>query len=217
MVRWKIGVTTAPRQPNFLDQTLTSLHEAGWNYEDICVYSEPGSADPTPPVVRYLHQLQQGAWCNWRFVLHRLSLSDCDYVAIVQDDIVCRPGLSAYLEKSMDSKGLYSPYVTKRGSALVNEGWTLNHAGWSLCGACFFAMTRSVAIWLDTVLPLSVRENKHIDAYVGKILKEKQLPLYAHVPSLVEHLADAHSTLGYRENLQCRTAFEYSPKPIGEK
>ena len=43
--KWTVGVITAPREQGYyLDQTLRSLHNAGW--EDVTVFAEPGSVIP---------------------------------------------------------------------------------------------------------------------------------------------------------------------------
>lgn len=217
MVRWKIAVTTAPRHPNFLDQTLVSLHAAGWDYENITVYAEPGSTPSVLPVTESLNVTKVGPYLNWRQALWRLSESDCEYVAIVQDDLAFRPGLRAYLDDTMRDTAVFSPYLSRKdGHALapVKEDWHLCNSGWNYCGACFFAMPRSLAVTLHKGLPERVPENKHIDAVVAHFLKTHELLLYVHSPSLVQHLADAHSTMGYGANPFCRTAHRYTEEPL---
>jgi len=217
MVRWKIAVTTAPRHPNFLDQTLTSLCESGWNYTDLQVNAEPSSASSVLPVREYINGSLAGPWRNWRQALADLITKECEYLAIVQDDLIFRPGLRQYLDETMLDRAVYSPYLSKKDAAslgAVKEGWHQCKTGWAMCGACFFAMGRTLAVELLNHLPANVPENKHIDAVLANLLKNLHIPLYVHSPSLVQHLADEHSTLGYGKNPYCRTGYGYTEEPL---
>ncbi|MCA9362094.1 hypothetical protein KC906_01845 [Candidatus Kaiserbacteria bacterium] len=217
MVRWKIAVTTAPRHPNFLEQTVVSLQSAGWDYSNITVYAEPSSVSVSPPVVVEQHTTVLGPWRNWLHTLGSLCAEDCEYIAIVQDDLIFRPGLKKYLNETMMDYAVYSPYVSKRDAISIGnvpEGWHPCTSGWHLCGACFFAMPLSLGQQLCQTLPAIVPENKHIDAVVALHLQQAKIPLYVHMPSLVQHLADAHSTMGYGRNPHCRTAHQYTEEPI---
>lgn len=215
--RWKIVITTAPRQKSFLQETFTSLMAAGWGPDEITVFAEPGTETfDQPTYVWRQHPVTLGPWRNWRAALTYLAGRDVEYVAIVQDDLIFRPRLRKYLDATIGT-GVFSPYLSQKDASTLPKqggGWTACRSGWQLCGACFFAMGRATAEDLDQVLPATVAGNKHIDAVLGKHLLNAKLPLYVHCPSLVQHLADDCSTLGYGANPWCRTAFQYCDEPI---
>jgi hypothetical protein len=215
---WAIGITTAPRDKVTLRDTIESLKVAGW--DKLLVLCEPGSEIfPHPGVEYHIHDAKLGAWSNWRFALQVLTRQENDYVAIVQDDMIVRPGLRKYLEDSIITsvgvKGLFSPYKAAHYH-YSQEGWCQNKTGWNLCGACFYAMNLTTAKFMDSKLPKTVRTNRHIDAYVGSLFLESKLTLMVHNPSLAQHTADDNSTLGIKPNPHIRKANDYTDKPIGE-
>jgi len=116
-LKWTVGVTTAPREKGYyLDRTLRSLRNAGW--DNIVVFAEPGSVIPDDfdgDVVS--RRKQYGDWTNWGTGLYELFLSepDTDYFFMAEDDALVCKGAKQYLESSLPfigdfaSVSLYTP------------------------------------------------------------------------------------------------------------
>lgn len=213
---WKLLVTTAPRprSADLLNPTLQTLQQAGWSPEEITVYAEPGSVTPAPLAANLVQRPERfGLYANWRDMLAG-AVDTADLVATVQDDIVCRPGLRAYLERTIDTAAVYSPYTSVKDFKPGSPGWFQSFSGWQLCGALFLVFPRAVLSALHDRLPLSVPENKHIDAYLGRLCLQQQLPLLLHRPTLVQHLGDACSTSGYAPNSYTRSGHGFVDEPL---
>lgn len=215
--RWRVGITTAPRPDGkeFLTGTIASLLAAGWGEDELVILAEPDS--PVPPqlgVAVKQNARKLGVYANWREGLMHLLPCPDGMVALVQDDQQVRPGLKAYLERTATEDGVYSPYTSKKDYKEGPAGWFQTDSGWALCGAMFFAMNGRTASLVNRHMPLAVSENKHVDAYVGVVLKDQKIPLYLHRPTLTQHLADNCSTAGYTSNEWCRTGRGFIDDPI---
>ena len=216
---WGIGITTAPRPSgnDLLTPTVQSLKAAGWDDCNIYVFMEPNSIVTEEEVVTVHNGTTLGAWRNWRRSLERLLElePDAKMYALIQDDLKVRPGLRSYLERNtVGPPALYSPYTSKREHKPGADGWFKSTTGWNFCGACFYVMHPAVVAYLDAHLPDTVRGNLHIDAHVASHLVKSPYPLLCHGPSLIEHMADADSTLGYKAHPAIRTASGFIDEPI---
>lgn len=130
-MKWTVGIITAPRDKGFyLDQTLTSLKDAGWS--EATVFAEPGAPVPedfTGDLVR--RRKQYGDWTNWASGLYELFLSepDTDYYFMLEDDALVCKGARKYLEYALPNLGdfaslsLYTPskYYKKRRRRLFHN------------------------------------------------------------------------------------------------
>lgn len=216
-MKWSIGITSAARDINFLPATIDTLQQAGWSGKDIRVFADHNCPPVEHDVEVVRRPTQLGAWKNWRQGLRDLLSGKplADVYALVQDDIEVRSDTRGKIETMIQQSpvsAVYTPYVSRKDATyleLRTAGWQQLRAGSTLCGACFFAMASPFARHLNKTLPLEVHENKHIDAYLGTYLLDNEFPLFVHRPSLLQHLADAHSTLGYKESPFCRTAHGY--------
>jgi hypothetical protein len=215
---WTIGVTTAPRRISTIKATLDSLQAAGW--PEITVFAEPDSDMPEIEGVRYVERVEKyGAYKNWREALRecRDAGINSEYFALAQDDLVVRPELRQCMEEGSlvserDTIAIVSPYCPGH-NYLGGKGWGVIRADWGLCGACFYAFNTRTINFLDKTMPRRVHENKHIDGYVGKMVKATNCKFQTHRPSLVQHTANDNSTLGYGPHPRIRTANDYKDEP----
>jgi len=162
------------------------------------------------------HQNQQnlGVWKNWRAALSRLVASSAPLLAITQDDIQVCGNLQAYVTRAVTSitgKHLLSPYTSTPDAIRsgYSSGWRDIYPGWNYIGACFWCFDREMGVWLDEHLPQEVEHNRCVDAQVGKALLTQQIPIFIHLPSLVEHLGDECSTAGHAPNPKTRRGYDY--------
>lgn len=216
---WAVGITTAPRKRLFLDATWNSARAAGW--ESAVAFAEPGSPQPELPGLSYVtHREKQGAWRNWRGLLTHLArrADECELVMMIQDDVAFRPGLRKFLEETVSptERTIYSPYTCNyfRNYFSKRQGWVSFKPGFAMIGALTYVFNRDTLLWLERTLPQEVKRNQHIDAYLGLAMKEARLPIYTHIPSLAQHLADDCSSLGYKRDPRIREASDFVAEPI---
>ena len=211
-VRWRIGITTAPR-PNgevFVNELITKMMAEGW--DRIHVFAEPDSNVNQRPGVKIIqNETKLGVYENWRQAVDRIAIGPCNVCALVQDDIEFRPGLKTYMAEAMVQDALYTPYVSNKDYKKGPDGWFDVTSGWDYCGALFFAARATFFRRLAMELPKSVPGNRCIDAHVAKHLLERNDQLLAHRPTLVQHLADECSTAGHGPDPHCRTGRGYLP------
>lgn len=197
-MQWTVAVTTAPRPVPTLEATLAGLARAGW--QDIEVIADTGRA---------------GAWATWLKALGK-SLARRpapDALLLCQDDAAFCRGLRDYLERTLwpnPQAALCSPYcpAVYRGP---QRGWHREDRGWQLIGAVCWAIPRAAAEAMFEALRRQKAE-KHVDARVGRWAEQTRRSVWYHTPSLVQHIADANSTLGYAAQPDLRQAADF----IGE-
>jgi len=219
--KWRLGITTAPRPEgkSFLAETIRHVKRAGWT--DIVVFAEPNAiCDPgmTPDVYEGVTVIDRphnfGVYQNWRDGWDKLVWKQADFYAMLQDDQRIRPGLRGYLERTITSTAVYTPYTSKKDHRSGLDGWYRVWSGWNFCGALFFAMNAEMAKMLAARLPAQVAQNRHIDAHLASRLTKWGVDLLAHRPTLVDHLADEYSTAGHGPNPFCRTGRGYIDEEI---
>ena len=221
-------MTTAPRPGNpRIESTLKSLREAGFT-DPVHVFAEPGSPRPSCQQHWHEHAEKHGPWRNWRAGLRFLAeMNDADALyAMVQDDFVVRPGTAAYLDQTVKSNNVYSPYTAaselgRIGAKLAVEqggqGWYYSAAGWWFCGALFFCFNMRVLHTLNHFLPETVERNMNIDAHVASVGGRNGVGVVVHRPSLVCHTGDdkdTGSTMGYRPGGAVRRAAGFVDAPL---
>jgi hypothetical protein len=131
-MKWSVGVITAPRiKGYYLDQTLNSIKDAGW--DNIVVFAEPQSLIPTNFTGDVVNRRKKyGDWTNWATGLYELFLSepDADYYFMAEDDALLCKGVKSYLEHALPSLGnfgslsLYTSskyYNPRRSRGFYNE------------------------------------------------------------------------------------------------
>jgi len=217
--KWLVGITTAPRKRVTFSDSLTSLLKAGWRHEEIVVAAEPGSVvcDDSGLSQIIYNRTKLGVFANWRMLLNEVAkhMQEVDVIALVQDDMQYATGLKKYLEETMrDDPAIYSPYTSRKDAfhaKPTQPGWFRSVLGWDMCGACTYVMRPEMVSILNNQFVESTKLNKNVDAHVGSFMRRKGRPIFIHNPSLVEHVADDNSTLGYGKDPFTRTAFNFSP------
>lgn len=234
---WAVGVTTARRERETLERTLTSLAKAGWT--ETRLFAEPES--PIPPGFAHLaitrHDRPLGAWPNFFLGLSELALREphADAYFMLQDDVVFCTNLRAYLERSLwpaERLAIVSPYCSADYASEAAH-WRPVEAGWNLIGAltCIFpnAAARSLLSFARAVSfrqrgPFEGRRN--VDSVIGAWAKHHNLPVYFHSPSLALHVGEtsvAWPNLGITRHRQAKDfvgeEFDATtlPAPPGER
>lgn len=210
--KWTVGVTTAPRPQHYLDQTLSSLSEAG--FEDITIFAEPDTPIPETFSGPIVHRPKRyGDWTNWATGFYELLLShpESDLFLMTEDDVIINRFAKTYLEsafptlKEFASLSFYTPskYAKKEFKGFHNE-----LKGEFIWSTVTVIMTRKQAISFfssslvqrhrfedifdkpDTFwcCPNTDPRNSIKDAVIGKWAESQQLPVYYHTPSLAEHI-----------------------------
>jgi len=193
MMRWAIGVTTAPRPRATLGRTLDSLARAGFQRPAV-FHDDRG----------------RGAWSNWLYALGSLLLVDADALLLVQDDAVFCRGLRRYLDRTLWPDGsiaLCSPY-SPGPYRQPRRGWHQQQRGWGLVGALCWAIPRATAG--DMLRDLGgVRATGRIDARLGKWAATAGRDVWYHTPSLVQHVGNGNSALGDQAINDLRRAADF--------
>ena len=209
-VTWYVGVRTAPRRQPTLRASIASIVAAGWIPT---IFAEPGtdlSGLEEFPIVQRTERL--GVWGNWRDILERAAASDAEQVLTFEDDAIVVPGARAFVEASgilaQPRVGFASLY-TSRAHHQAREGWhTVDTSQWG----CFWG---SVAL----VMPRdSVQEivshpiaqdwrgisGKQVapdvwggDVCVTRIVLDRKRQIWAHSPSLCQHIGDTSTIPGH--------------------
>ncbi|HUY36903.1 MAG TPA: hypothetical protein VMV69_29560 [Pirellulales bacterium] len=207
VTRWAVGVTTAPRARPTLDESLDSLHKAGWGRPRL--FAEPCTVLPECrrdlPVSRRDGKL--GAFSNWYLGLTELFLREplADAYLMCQDDAIFAVGARDYLEQNLwpgtevGVVSIYTPSHWSKAPGVLAESRGFHHVrhGWESWGALAYVFpNRSLRALL--VDPLFVNHRHHgaaegqrnIDSVVGAWCESAGLAYYIHMPSLVQHIGD---------------------------
>jgi hypothetical protein len=217
-MHWAVAITTAPRPTSYLESTLRSLANAGWDAATIS--AEPGARLPMgfDPKRVAINPHCLGPHQNFRAALARLVNRDAgaDAYAVFQDDIEVTSGLRRLLEAG----GLWpSPRVgvVSLYTAAPNHS---RRIGWHKCerlpqkafGALAYVFPPSSAL---AFLSAPARPTwAQTDYWVGHWCEHAQLEYWMHSPSFVRHLGEASSIDGRRitQHRQCR---EFVPAVSG--
>ncbi|MBX3444032.1 MAG: glycosyltransferase [Planctomyces sp.] len=194
LLRWQVGVLTAPRGDLLLPQTLASLREAG--FDELTVFAEPGADVPADSsllrVVRRERRL--GNIANFYAGLSELFASspDADCYAMFQDDITIAAGTRDWCESEL----------WPGGAGLVSLFTPLPHTsespGWRLLSPGFFRVYGGQALLFrgdvlrqflaDPEVLRAVHANSACDdAIVAGWAARRAIPIAYHTPSLVQH------------------------------
>lgn len=215
--QWAVGVTTAPRAEVTLGRCLDSLECAGWS--DAWLFAEPGTLLPDrvnlARVTQHAHPL--GAWSNWLLGLAELCQREplADAYLMIQDDVVFCQNLRSYLEHVLwpvEAVGVVTLY-NPRASHDDETGFQRLPTAGGLPGALALAFPNSAArqfladsqIW-NHKWRNAPTAAKLIDVVVGQWAERVNLPAWAHVPSLVQHIGDRTTLWGQAEDAQPRRA-----------
>ena len=223
MLKWRVVVTTAPREESTLRPCLHSLVAAGWKPDCITVCAEPDS-QLTSGFEYIVHTKKLGLWHNWLFSARHALLSDASVIMTVQDDALFHPDSKELAESLLwpsKDTGILSLYTAKHYS---------RHALYAGDAPGMFQRVNTQGLWgalawvfppprLQEIITHRIAKswqgfnNKqrgsdivNLDSAVGKILNALELQLWLLHPSPVKHIAK-HSTVGQGSNLGRRNCY----------
>lgn len=198
----RVVVTTAPRAVSYLDQTLSSLHAAGFHTVSV-VEDAGGGINAT-----YKAALRQA-----------MKDRDASSVLVCQDDILVARGLRDWLEQQSwpdDHVGCLSLYCAQPYHQ-DDTGWwefplqptRIMRQPWArVYGALAMLWPRqSAELFLSATPPFDGR-NK-VDQLIGKWCMESRRSLWVHSPSLVEHIGDVSACGGANSLTPSRIAGQW--------
>lgn len=202
-----IGVTTAPRGRNYLNNTVQQL-----KYEfpgtDIFIFAEPDTPKTVGGVWTF-NPTKLGQGYNLLNGLQSLR-DEADWIMMCEDDISLCPGFGDKITNILNrigSKykvGFLSPYCSYVNADPGAQGWSL--AKRSMYGWCGMLCT----IWPKESIPdepLVVKKDWGPDASIGDLVLALGKHIYTHVPSLVTHIGDI-STGQVRDTDMRRQAYD---------
>lgn len=196
-------MTTAKRSPSLVEDTTVSVQAAGWGDVPVIISERPDLS----------------AYHHWVYLLNLLADLDRDAVMIVQDDIQCCKNLRAYIEQVLDPQVpmMFAPFVTPIGyknEGRGRTGWWPTRSGMNHYGAWMFILTKALVPTMLKALPKDTPRGKHIDNYVSQVCYDRKIEFRLHYPSLIQHMGDACSTLGYGPLESARTCAGYTGSAV---
>ena len=207
--RWAMAILTAPRAEPKIEQTLESLHNAG--FEDVQIFAEPGAW--IPERFRNLAVTKRpqrfGNFLNFYSCLSTLMSQhpDADAYAVFQDDIKLASGLRQWCEEQMWplNNGIVSLF-TPRLHANSKTGWKVVSPGFQrVCGAQALVFRKDLLqnFLADARVIHSLRLRHHFDdAVLGGWLSRERLGIAYHTPSPVQHVGRISSLFGQGHDLR---------------
>jgi len=196
--RWYAAVTTAPRQPSFLNDTLASLAAAGW--PEVKIFDDRPRDDgsqlgPWPNLLQALSSLAANVWLDEAAG----KIVDGDFknvrLAVFQDDIKVPAGLRCQLDhKGVPDDGISSLFTPSAVCTGTGSGWMTPPRMPRSYGAQALIFPAYIAQLLLSNPPCPGRRFPS-DFLVAKFCDEAKIPYYLHEPSLVIHVGVDHSAL----------------------
>lgn len=196
-------VTTAPREVSYLEQTMASLHDAGFSAVAISDDAE-----------------RAGINANYKAAIRQvLERQEADAILVCQDDIVVAKGLADWL-KSLEWPGehvgclsLYcaQPYQQAdtgfwefplQPTRIMRQPWA------KVYGALCMLWPRASAERFVNDPPPFIGKSK-VDQLIGKWCMETGHSLWVHSPSLVEHIGSTSTCGGHNTLTPSRIAGQY--------
>jgi glycosyltransferase involved in cell wall biosynthesis len=199
-----IGMTTAPRVPSLADQSLRELRRAGFQ-QTVHVFAEPGAqiADHANVVV-HRNPRPLGMWPNWRrAAVTLLAETDATHFLLCEDDFLLAEDASRRLNHAIESlpqenwgyASLYTARNSVRGRKWLLAGWQSLPPAASLWGSQAYCFTReSLRQMLFTDSIWQHAGNTGTDAIITLAMGKLGRKCYFHMPSLLEHVGNYHST-----------------------
>ncbi|HEV3343304.1 MAG TPA: glycosyltransferase [Pirellulales bacterium] len=194
LLRWQVGLLTAPRDVPTVHETLVSIQAAG--FAPIHVFAEPQSWIPRldGDLRVIVHPRRLGNITNFYNALAVLyeQTPNADAFAIFQDDVRVAEGLRAWCGREFWplGAGLVSLF-TPRPHAQPQPGWHLLAPGFHRIYGGQAIVFRRDLVRSFLADPLVVRSlhvgRSHDDAVVGGWAARRRLSIAYHTPSLVLH------------------------------
>lgn len=207
-------IVTSPRPREIHVRTVEAAKRAG--FAPLLASCEPGTdLEPLADVVAYPHSEKQGQWRNFIAALrYGLSLNVPYFLAMEDDVELCRGSMKLLTKLGWPSADcgclqLYSAAPLHKYP--VGRRFQLEPVNaYDLLGACAMVLRRSAAIALVESSETGWRgitngvieepERKEAaDTYVGEVLSDLGFGIWAHNPTLANHIGDV-STLGHPNN-----------------
>ena len=199
---WAVGITSAPRKPSTLFETISSIRDAGW--DDLVLFAEPETLTDglggSIEVVRRSAKL--GAWPNWILSLAELFLRkpQADAYVLFQDDVILCRNVREYLEMSLwprERLAFVSLYCSSgydgKGERYATPSGVDGYIG---ALALVFppqavrALLSSGLAWAHRLRPGTGGVNG-VDFAIGRWAAKEDLDGLFHSPSLAQHIGDA--------------------------
>lgn len=194
------AVTTTPDRSQYMDETLHSLAQGGFEEVTLCYDSggpstleQPGH--PTTWVTS--SPIRVGSKANFKLGLWHLIGDDLDYCIVFQDDVIVSRGLCGYLDLPAKplANAVYMLYCTP-GMECSYQGFEpfdlepkINQPfPWKKpIGACGVLMDKETAELFLENDPLPQYANR-IGQSLAKFCYLNNIPMIRHTPSLVQHI-----------------------------
>ena len=212
---WAVGVTTAPRDPCTLKESLRSLENAGW--KDYLLFAEPDSSVPDGVDGARLRQRANalGAWPNFYMALTELMLTQphADAYLMCQDDVLYCKGLRDYLENVLwpgSRPGVVALHTPMHQDIAAAKGFYASPQGWAAWGAQAYVFPNAAARAFVRHPRVVNHRNRgpreglcNVDSMVGQWCQDVGFDYYLHSPSPTQHIGEK-STLWENSNLEGR-------------
>lgn len=178
------AVTTAPRETSYLQDTLESLHAAGFEYPLVIRDGRP-LLGAKPTFKRALWSLRAASW-----------------VAVFQDDVLVARGLRSWLESQELPRAVHSLYTSSVHDH--GDGWQtldLEPKPWNMLpwhnslGACVLLLPGEIAVDYLANDPQFVRTDR-LGGSIGEYCHLHGVPFITHSPSLVQHIGTTSCRTG---------------------
>ena len=226
---WAVGVTTSPRRLATVEPCVESVIRAGWDEPVLFVDGEVELSQQLVSLESCRRQPALGAFPNFALSLSELYMRDphADAYLMIQDDAIFLPSLATreYLERVLwPDAGAYmaSLYCSKKYNQ-VNAGWHLFPENW-VWGAVAFVFSNSAVheiLTSATLLhhrALPGRDGlSKIDVVLGRIAREKEIPLIFPSPSLVQHIGTVSTIWDHARAVNARYADQFIGDLLTEK
>lgn len=217
---WEIGMTTAPRAVDYIEETLEGIRQAGW-HETPLVSGEAGSPLPKG-CLSFRNKISLGPWPNFRRVLELLLAVPwrVDRYLLMQDDVLLSKNLRSRLDAEVLSDDcIYSLYCAgPNDSGGENEWHEIEGVPKKAYGALAYMMTARVAERLLAWKPPNASRTK-TDFWVGRFCRDEGLKYLCHSPSYAKHIGDRsaleseHRPIPINEFRQCSRFVADAAKP----
>lgn len=198
--RWAAAMLTAPRRNPRIEQTLDSLHKAG--FDDIQIFAEPRAWIPDRYRGLKITQRSQrfGNFLNFYSCLSTLfsEQPDADAYVVFQDDIEVATELRAWCENQLWplDNGVVSLFTPRLHSERT-AGWHIKSPGFQrVCGAQALVFRGDLLqrfLSDARVLNCLRLRNQGDDAVLGGWLAREGLGIAYHTPSMVQHVGGTSS------------------------
>jgi hypothetical protein len=216
-----VGMTTHPRNPSTLEQSLYSVKHAGFN--SLYLFSDGYT---NPPIINGLkittiqRETPIGCYGNWLASMVELWTRhpEASYYVFVQDDVVLSKNVKQYLERmTLPSTGFMSLYAAHKREG-TKTGFHMLPRELSGMGAhCYVFTPQALHKLLANPFFINhrygktkingryLKGHKHIDSAISRSFYAIGEGEWSHHPSLAQHIGET-STLGHGSLTRKRTS-----------